>query len=84
MVRDGQTIAIAGFIRESNDLIRNRVPILGRIPGLGVLFGSTSRSNTRTELIVLITPHVIRNTEDADLATDELRDKLREIQEMLE
>ena len=84
VVRDGQTIAIAGFIRESNDLIRNRVPILGRIPGLGVLFGSTSRSNTRTELIVLITPHVIRNTEDADLATDELRDKLREIQEMLE
>jgi general secretion pathway protein D len=84
VVRDGQTIAIAGFIQENNDLIRNRVPILGRIPGLGVLFGSTSRSNTRTELVVLITPHVIRNTEDADLATDELMDKLREIQEMLD
>lgn len=84
VVRDGQTIAIAGFIRESNDLIRTRVPILGRIPGLGVLFGSTSRSTTRTELVILITPHVIRNTEDADLATEELKDKLLEIQEMLE
>ena len=60
------------------------MPILGRIPVLGVLFGSTFRSTTRTELIVLITPHVIRTYEDADLATDELKEKLREIQEMLE
>ena len=84
VVRDGQTIAIAGFIRESNELTRSRLPLLGRIPVLGALFGSTSRSTTRTELIVLITPHVIRNNDDADLATEELMDKLREIQEMLE
>ena len=83
VVRDGQTIALGGFIRESNDLIRSRIPLLGRIPGLGVLFGSTSRSTSRTELIVLITPHVIRTTEDADLATEELKLKLEEIQEML-
>jgi len=83
VVRDGQTIAVAGFIRESQDLVRNRIPLLGRIPGLGALFGSTSRSTTRTELIILITPHVIKSFEDTDLATAELTEKLREIKKLL-
>ena len=82
VVRDGQTIVLGGFIRESTDLVRNRIPLLGRIPGLGILFGSTSKSKTRTELVVLITPHVIRSFEEADQATEELRDKLREIKKM--
>ena len=83
VVRDGQTIAIAGFIRQSQDLIRNRVPLLGRIPVLGALFGNTSRSTTRTELIILITPHVIRTFNDTDAATDELLEKLAEIKKVL-
>ena len=83
VIRDGQTIAIAGFIRESQDLIRNRIPLLGRIPVVGGLFGSTSRSTSRTELIILITPHVIRNYADTDLATTELTEKLREIKKLL-
>ena len=82
VVRDGQTIVLGGFIRESNDLVRNRIPLLGRIPGLGVLFGSTSTTKNRTELVILITPHVIRNFDEADQATEELRDKLREIKKM--
>ena len=82
VIRDGQTIVLGGFIRESDDLIRNRIPLLGRIPVLGGLFGSTSTTKTRTELVILITPHVIRNFEEADHATEELRDKLREIKKM--
>ena len=82
VIRDGQTIVLGGFIRESNDLVRNRIPLLGRIPVLGGLFGSTSTTKTRTELVILITPHVIRNFEEADHATEELRDKLREIKKM--
>ncbi len=82
VIRDGQTIVLGGFIRESNDLVRNRIPLLGRIPGLGVLFGSTSTTKSRTELVILITPHVIRSFEEADHATEELRDKLREIKKM--
>ncbi len=82
VVRDGQTIVLGGFIRESNDVVRNRIPLLGRIPGLGVLFGSTSTTKNRTELVILITPHVIRNFEEAGQATEELRDKLREIKKM--
>ena len=82
VIRDGQTIVLGGFIRESDDLIRNRIPLLGRIPVLGGLFGSTSTTKNRTELVILITPHVIRNFEEADHATEELRDKLREIKKM--
>ena len=82
VIRDGHTIVLGGFIRESNDLVRNRIPLLGRIPVLGGLFGSTSTTKTRTELVILITPHVIRNFEEADHATEELRDKLREIKKM--
>ncbi len=84
VVEDGQTIAIGGFIRENNELAGNRIPIVGRVPGLGVLFGSTTRSSTRTELIVLITPHVLRTHQEADAATDELKAKLKEIKRLIQ
>jgi general secretion pathway protein D len=81
VVGDGETIALGGFIRENSDRGQSRVPIIGRIPGLGALFGSTTRSDTRTELIILITPHVLADRESARIATDELKARLREIQE---
>jgi general secretion pathway protein D len=83
VVNDGQTIAIGGFIRDNNELTRNRVPLVGRVPGLGVLLGNTRHANTRTELIVLITPHVLRTHNDADVATDELKSKLKDVQRLL-
>src|SRR5262249_36293414 len=83
VVEDGQTIALGGFIRENVDLERNRIPLIGRLPGAGILFGNTSNSKSRSELIVLITPHVLRTHADADAATDELKAKLREIKQLL-
>src|SRR5262249_5327059 len=83
VIHDGETIALSGFVRDSTTLATNRVPLLGSIPGLGVLFGNTSRTAGRTELIVLITPHVARTFEEADIATEELKAKLREIQKLL-
>jgi general secretion pathway protein D len=83
VVQDNQTIAIGGFIRENKDLSRSRLPLLGRIPLAGVLFGNTNNSTTRTELIVLITPHVLRTREEADVSTEELKSKLREVQKLL-
>jgi general secretion pathway protein D len=78
-VQDGETIALSGFIRENTDQSRNRVPLLGDIPVVGVLFGNTTRSTARTELIVLITPHVIRSEQEAAAATEEMKTKLKEI-----
>jgi general secretion pathway protein D len=83
VVQNGQTIALGGFIRENNEVASSRIPLLGRIPIAGLLFGNTRRGSTRTELIVLITPHVLQTHQDADLATDELKAKLREVQKLL-
>jgi general secretion pathway protein D len=83
IVQDNQTIAISGFIRENKELDRARIPLLGRIPGVGVLFGNTTNSTSRTELIVLITPHVVRTTQDAVSATEELKNKLIEVQKLI-
>ena len=83
VVQDEQTIAISGFIRESKELARSRLPLLGRIPVAGALFGNTRNANSRSELIVLITPHVMRTKEDADASTEELKSKLHEVQKLI-
>ncbi len=82
-VKNGQTIAIGGIISESNGLSRNRVPLLGRIPGLGLLFGTTSREKSRTELIALITPRVIEDIDQAADLTEELKSTLKGLKKEL-
>ena len=83
VVQDNETIAIGGFIHENKDLTRSRLPLLGRIPVAGVLFGSTNTSSSRSELIVLITPHVVRTREEAESATEEVKARLREVQKLI-
>jgi general secretion pathway protein D len=75
-VSDGQTIALGGLIQDSRTKGKNGVPFLQDLPILGFLFGTRTDNLTRTELIVLITPHVVRNDADAIAVTDELRRKL--------
>ncbi|HMR32157.1 MAG TPA: type II secretion system secretin GspD [Geminicoccaceae bacterium] len=78
-VTSGQTVVLGGLIQESEDRGRSKVPVLGDIPVVGELFGSTSVSTGRTELIVFITPRVIRNAEDARDVSEELRSRLRSL-----
>ena len=73
IVRDQQTVAIAGIISETLDITKSRVPILGDIPILGALFGQTSRIQRRVELVFFITPHVIRTLPTATELTLEFR-----------
>lgn len=82
-VKDGQTIAIGGIISESKGLTRDRVPLLGRIPVVGLLFGNTKKTDSRTELIALITPHVIDDIEMVADLNKELKSRLREIKKIL-
>jgi len=84
VVQDGETIALGGIIQESRTLSRNRIPLLGDIPYLGALFGNTSLSTQRTELILLLTPTVIRDATEARNATAEFRAKLRDLRRILE
>ncbi|WP_164467398.1 type II secretion system secretin GspD [Caulobacter flavus] len=78
-VQDGQTIALGGLIRDNANKARSGVPILGAAPIVGALFGSRDNKRLRTELLVLLTPHVIRNTAEADDVAEELRRKIRAI-----
>jgi general secretion pathway protein D len=72
-------MALGGLIQESVTATRNRIPLLGDIPGLGLLFGSTSYTRGKTELIVLLTPHIIKNAEEARDVTRELREGLLDL-----
>jgi general secretion pathway protein D len=83
VVQDGETIPLTGFMRENDSLGRNRVPLLGSIPIAGLLFGNTTRQNTRSELIVLITPHVVTTVDERAAAAEELKAKLKETQRLI-
>jgi type II secretory pathway component GspD/PulD (secretin) len=69
MVKDGKTIVLGGLFQEETQHNTSQVPLLGDIPFLGQLFRSTNDSSIRTELIVLITPHIIGDPEQADGAS---------------
>src|SRR5262249_33216452 len=75
-VRDGQTIGLAGLIRDSRTRSNTGLPWLKDVPVVGWLFGVRTDEVTRTELLVLITPRVIRGRDDGDAATRELKDSL--------
>lgn len=83
VVQSGHTLVIGGLIRESNSYGRAGIPWLSKIPILGYLFGTTSDAYSKTELLVMVTPHVINNQEEADAATKEFQDKVKTIKERL-
>ncbi|MEO1017664.1 MAG: type II secretion system secretin GspD [Pseudomonadota bacterium] len=78
-VLSGQTIVLGGLIEDSEQTTRDRVPLLGDLPGIGPLFGSTQLVDARTELIIFITPRVIQNATDARDISEELRARMRSI-----
>ncbi|MFW6263899.1 MAG: AMIN domain-containing protein [Cyanobacteriota bacterium] len=62
-MRDGQTMILSGIIQESDQTTVSKVPILGDLPILGALFRSTNRTNQRREVIVLVTPQIMDDSE---------------------
>ena len=84
MVRDGQTVALAGIISDQTSLSRARVPLLGDIPILGALFGQTTRTRRRAELIFFITPHVIHNLPTATELTLDFKRALQKAYDFVE
>jgi general secretion pathway protein D len=76
-VQSGQTVLLGGLIKQDNSDTVSSVPYLGRVPGLRWLFGNTSKSKKRTELIVLITPRVVTSNSQARQVTDDYRQQLQ-------
>jgi general secretion pathway protein D len=84
LCQDGETISLAGLISDNKSIGNSGIPWLSEIPVLGHLFSTQTNSDTRTELLVLITPHVIYDQHDARALTDELRLKLARPSDIVE
>lgn len=78
-VESGETLVLGGLISETRREEERGVPILYKVPIIGPLFGQVDNSTERTELIVLITPRVVRDGREARQVTGELRQRMREI-----
>jgi general secretion pathway protein D len=76
-IQDGHTVALGGLITDKHTDTGSGVPLLRDIPLIGSLFGTTDKEHDRTELLILLTPRVIRNATDAQSITDELKEKIR-------
>jgi type IV pilus assembly protein PilQ len=64
-LRDGQTLILSGIIQDSDRTTVSKIPILGDLPLIGSLFRSTNRQNQRNEVIVLLTPQIMDDTENS-------------------
>jgi type IV pilus assembly protein PilQ len=64
-LRDGQTLILSGIIQETDRVSVSKVPILGDIPLLGSLFRRTNKNNQRNEVIVLLTPQIMDDSENS-------------------
>jgi general secretion pathway protein D len=77
VVPSGETIMLAGLIKDGTSKTSSGIPGLSRIPVIGGLFGQQGTSTNREELVVLITPTVVRNPQDARDLTDEYSRRFR-------
>jgi general secretion pathway protein D len=76
VVQDGQTVGLAGLISDSVSRGNSGIPILKDIPVLNLLTSTQTNQRSRTELLVLLTPHVLHDQRDARALTEDLREQL--------
>jgi len=76
VVENGETLILGGLISETKEKTINKIPVLGDIPLLGYLFKTTSERTRRTELLVMITPHILSNKTQAREITDQIIESL--------
>jgi general secretion pathway protein D len=82
-VKSGETIILAGLIKEEKNNASQGLPLLAQIPLIGGLFGTQSSADNRTELIILITPRVLTDTQEAVAITQEYRSRIKGLESML-
>jgi general secretion pathway protein D len=80
-VQDSETIVLGGLIDNNNSNAIGGIPWLNELPWIGPLFGNTDRENIKNELVVLITPRVVKSKQDSRLISDEFKRKLTGIYE---
>jgi general secretion pathway protein D len=76
VVNSGEPLALGGMIQTSKSVTRNQIPLLGDVPVIGNAFSQKDNTIAKTELIIIITPHIMRNLSEARKITDEFRREL--------
>ncbi|WP_246163169.1 type II secretion system secretin GspD [Oryzomonas sagensis] len=75
VVKDNEMIVIGGLIQDQDDISESKVPFLGDIPGLGWLFKTKTKSKSKTNLMILLTPHIVKDNADLTAVSDTQRAK---------
>lgn len=75
LIRDGRTLVIGGLFRERTSNANSQVPLVGNIPVVGNLFRSTNDDTKRQEVIILLTPHIIKH-EVAEAVGEQMKDDI--------
>lgn len=83
-IADGNTVALGGFIRRSDSGGNSGIPYLKDVPVIGTFFGSHNNTRERTELIIFLTPRVVRSPPVAAAITDDLRKELDDLRAAVE
>jgi len=82
-IEDGKTVLLAGIIQEKRENKDHRVPVLSKIPLLGNLFKTASKSGSKTELMIAITTNIVRDQGEAELLTQKFASSLKAIKECM-
>lgn len=72
-LKDGENQVLAGLINDEDRRSVNKIPLLGEVPLLGRLFGSTGNDNQKNEIVLSITPRIVRNIQRPEAAMSEFR-----------
>ncbi|WP_353265727.1 secretin N-terminal domain-containing protein [Gemmatimonas sp.] len=78
ILRDGQTVVIAGLIGDTRQVQEQGIPLLKDIPFAGALFRRQSTTRQRTELAIFVTPYIVRSDADADTIRERIRKRMEE------
>lgn len=84
IVQDGHTLVLGGIITERKEQSRSGVPYLSKIPILGYLFGTTTDKMQKKELILMVTPHVVANHQEADQLTEDYKSRVKDLKKKID
>lgn len=76
-VLSGESVVLGGLIRDNQTVGKGGVPGLYKLPVIGALFGNNTKTAVRTELVVLITPRIVRDNSESRQVTKEMRQRMR-------
>ncbi len=82
-VQGGQSIVISGIIQNRAERATTGIPFLSSIPVLGYLFRRTADRDEKTELLILVTPHIVARTEEGKALTERFRQRAKEVNDQL-